>query len=537
MTTKHAEMKVPPATPAGNIELVPVRSLLKSPTQPRTIFDAKAMEDLTASVREHGIVQPLLARPLGMGKINGGPEEPLWEIISGERRWRAAESLEMTHVPCLVRELTNEQAMEIQTIENLQRVDLHPMEEARGYQRLMEACHLTVDEIAAKTGKSKTYIYGRMRLCALVPEAEKFFLEGKLDVSTAFLVSRIPAKLQPKAAEELSGVKDKYDPTPMGVRQAREHIERNYMLRLADASFDVKCATLVSAAGACSTCPKRTGNDKDLFGDIKGADICTDPPCFREKQKQHIIILKMTAKDSGLTVLPDDEAKKIFKWGYMDSSQYVDLDATCHEDPKLRTYKRVLGKRAEPVIAVVEGKVHSLMTKDRMAEALKAAGVKARPDTTSKENAKYEEQRKRELERRKLMEVVMPRLAVEIGKKAVKMPALKFSRWSLLKIIEMFDYDDRLSAAAMRLFPKEDEVGALTALDKLVPKLDQAGCISLMAEILCKVHDAKTFKVDVGAIEKTVKAELKAAAEKAKAPAPAEAGKPAADDKKKGAGK
>ena len=67
----------------------------------------------------------------------------------------------------------------------------------------------------------------------------KFFLEGKLDVSTAFLVSRIPAKLQPKAAEELSGVKDKYDPTPMGVRQAREHIERNYMLRLADAYFDV----------------------------------------------------------------------------------------------------------------------------------------------------------------------------------------------------------------------------------------------------------------------------------------------------------
>ncbi|MBI5683593.1 MAG: ParB/RepB/Spo0J family partition protein [Verrucomicrobia bacterium] len=521
MTTKHKELRVPPASPAGNIELVAVGQCVPSPTQPRKHFDPEAMKELTASIREHGIVQPLIARDLGPGTVNGKPADHLFEIVSGERRWRAAGEIGLEHVPCLVRPMTDGQAMEIQTIENLQRADLHPMEEARGYEALLARCALTVDQVAAKTGKSKSCIYQRLRLCALVPEAEKLFLDGKLDVSTAFLVARVPVKLQKKCAEEVAGVHDTYDPTPMQVRQAREHIECNYMLRLADAAFDVKDAHLVSAAGACSTCPKRTGNDKDLFGDIKGADVCTDPDCFREKVKQHLIALKLRMEAAGRVVLPEDESKKLWQYGSLKyNSAYVDLKDHCYEDPKRRTFAQLLGKEAkkEAVVAIdPDGKAHDLLTKDRVAEALKAAGVKPRNLHNPADDAREREKQKEE---RAVAAEVALEFQEAVGKAAVKVKPVEFARWIVAGLLELYDYDERPLAAAARRYPKlEDKDDAYVAMGEDVGKMSLEEATALIAELMAdpdEKADAKLFKVDLAALTKKVKAERKKQAEEAK---------------------
>ena len=140
-------------------------------SQPRKEFDESALADLADSIREHGVIQPLLVRPLPTGG---------YQLVAGERRWRASRMAGLGEVPVVIRELSDHEAMELALIENLQRQDLNPMEEALGYRSLMEEYQMTQEEVAKAIGKSRPAIANSLRLLALPQQVMDLIREGKL---------------------------------------------------------------------------------------------------------------------------------------------------------------------------------------------------------------------------------------------------------------------------------------------------------------------------------------------------------------------
>lgn len=144
----------------------------------RRTFDEAKLKELAASIKEKGVLEPILVRP----------SDGKHEIVCGARRFRAAAMVGLLEIPVVVKSLNDKQALECQVIENLQREDVHPLEEAEGYEQLMKKHgYKSADDIAAKIGKSKTYVYGRLKLCELIPENRKLFYEGRLSPSVALL--------------------------------------------------------------------------------------------------------------------------------------------------------------------------------------------------------------------------------------------------------------------------------------------------------------------------------------------------------------
>src|SRR3990172_7463792 len=157
-----------------NLE-VEVDRIASNPSQPRRSFDEAKIDELANSVRDQGIIQPLLVRRVGEG----------YELIAGERRLRAARKAGLTDVPVVVREAGNSETLELALIENLQREDLNPIEEASAYQRLQEEFELTQEEIAHKVGKSRPAVANSVRLLLLPKEAQQLVVAGKLPAGHA----------------------------------------------------------------------------------------------------------------------------------------------------------------------------------------------------------------------------------------------------------------------------------------------------------------------------------------------------------------
>lgn len=331
-------------------------STTRAQTERRAHFDKAGMAELAASIKAHGVMQPILVRPLTDGPTAKGFS---FEVVAGERRALASKAAGVAEIPATVRELTDEQCLELQLIENLQRQDLHELAEAEGYESLLKLGH-SIEDMAAKTGKSKGTIYARMKLLALTPAARGAFYQGKIAASVALLLARIPvAKLQDEALKEVSAEHIRVDDTGdrdgatyrdhMSVRAAIAHIHQNYMLKLSGAPFKPSDPDLVPKAGACGVCPKRTGNQPELFGDVKGADVCTDPICFKQKVLAHSERLLAAAKDSGQMILTGSAAKKVAAYGIDNRLEgYVKLEA--RDFNAKGTYRQTLGKSYVPAL-------------------------------------------------------------------------------------------------------------------------------------------------------------------------------------------
>ena len=151
--------------------LLPISQVESCSTQPRKNFEPEALSDLADSIRVHGIIQPLTVRKLQSG---------YYQIIAGERRWRAARMAGLTQVPAVVIEADDRKAMELAMIENLQREDLNPMEEAEGYQQLMTQYNLTQEETAQRVGKSRSTVANALRLLNLCPPVRAMVEDGRL---------------------------------------------------------------------------------------------------------------------------------------------------------------------------------------------------------------------------------------------------------------------------------------------------------------------------------------------------------------------
>lgn len=265
----------------------------------RKRFNQAALEQLAANIKEVGIVQPILIRPVT--PTADAPQH--FEIVAGERRWRAGNIAELQRGPTMIRKLTDLQAREIQLLENLQREDPHPMEEAEGFQELMLNAGYTADRLVDKLKKSRSHIYGRLKLCALTTEVREKFLDDVITPSTALLIARIPVPaLQIKALGEISAPIYQGTGEPMPYRAALRHVQQNYMVDLTRALFKLADATLLPLAGACTKCPKKSGNQPEVFDDIKSADVCTDPECYGEKRLAHDALAIAAAGKGGIPV-------------------------------------------------------------------------------------------------------------------------------------------------------------------------------------------------------------------------------------------
>ena len=155
---------------------LPLNVIDTNPHQPRKVFDEEALASLTASVRELGVLQPILVRPL--------PDDK-YELIAGERRWRAAKRAGLPSVPAIIREVDDTTSLEHALVENLHRQDLNPLEEAAAYQQLIEDFHLTHDQVAARVGKSRAAVSNTLRLFQLPPAIQKLVAENQLSAGHA----------------------------------------------------------------------------------------------------------------------------------------------------------------------------------------------------------------------------------------------------------------------------------------------------------------------------------------------------------------
>lgn len=176
---------------SGSLNL-PISQVESCSSQPRKHFDEASLAELAESIREHGIIQPLTVRKLSSG---------YYQIIAGERRWRAARLAGLQEVPVIVIEADDRKAAELAMIENLQREDLNPMEEAAGFQSLIETYHMTQEEAARRVGKSRSAVTNALRLLGLAPSVRKLVEEGKLSAGHARALLPLPASVQERAAE------------------------------------------------------------------------------------------------------------------------------------------------------------------------------------------------------------------------------------------------------------------------------------------------------------------------------------------------
>ena len=171
---------------------LPISQVESCAGQPRKQFDPDALADLADSIREHGIIQPLTVRKLQSG---------YYQIIAGERRWRAARMAGLDQVPAIVIEADDRKAMELAMIENLQREDLNPMEEAEGYRQLMEQYNLTQEETAQRVGKSRSAVANALRLLNLCPSVRAMVEDGRLTSGHARTILPLSPALQKRAAD------------------------------------------------------------------------------------------------------------------------------------------------------------------------------------------------------------------------------------------------------------------------------------------------------------------------------------------------
>lgn len=415
----------------------------ESPTNPRKLYPDTYMAELTESIRAHGVIQAVVLRPHPAKKGE-------WELAVGSCRLRASARAGLKDIPGEVRDLTDEEVIDLQLVENGKRKDVHPMEEAEGFFRLHDPAgpyKRSVADIATKIGMSKEHVYQRLSLLRLSKTCREAFYAGKFEATIAVLLGRIPdskLKLQEKAMSEIVG--DEKTPA-MSYRQAQEHVQRNYTLKLVGAPFRTGDPSLVPEAGPCGSCPKRTGNAADLFGDIVkskdgGAEICTDPACYKAKATAAWEQTAAEATRAGHKIATSADVKKIFPYANGElpyGAPYVDLDTKCENDPKGRTYRELLGKYT-PTITVARdprGIKHDLVAKKDVPRALDSAGHKFGKVAEKKEatdaDVRREKERQEQVKARRSMVTAV--IAMVVSAVEGQAPGIGFLRVVLAGMI------------------------------------------------------------------------------------------------------
>lgn len=549
MTTASAASKV---TNAESVR-IPIADITPSKTNPRKRFDAGYITELSKTIAKHGVLQPILLRPTMKGQDVSG-----YEIVAGECRWRASKEAGKTDIPATIRQLSDLEVLEIQVIENLQRKDLHPMEEAEGYAALMKCKGengkpYTAEEIAAKVAKSRSYVYGKMTLLKLCPPVREQFFDGKFPESIALLLSRggLNADLQQKATKEIL---TDHGRGPMSVRDASHHLRSHYMLSLDKAPFDTGDAALLKEAPDCKSCPKRSGSNEGLFKDLDSPNVCTDPICYAAKRDAHIVRLSAKAKETGQPVIDGKEAKRIWPDQHSQLKGFTRLDASDVLNGSFQPFRKALGKDIPPVSILVSPYTRELVqvvsTKD-LVEALKAKGIKQGGSGTSRAASATPQQKaaKKKAEQEKAVRIaVHMSLRAALASNGLGLEDLRevaAGMWVRLwhehrKVVAKWWTPDNTGPADKK--GKVTRIDRIEALDKRIATMTGPELLTLVADCtyvgtavgvvntygptkgLDLLTSAKRVGVDIDAVRKTVQAQEAEQPKPGKKPAPKDTG-------------
>jgi len=279
---------------AETIIEVPVGDIAFDPKNDRKTMDPGKFGELTASIKAEGVHTPIWIRT--RDEVGGGIKTPQpYMLIAGERRLRAAIKAGRDTVPAIVKSATDSQARILSIIENDQREDVNPMEQAVGYKALLDEEKFTPETLAQSVGKKVPYVLARLKLITLPKEAQAALLSGKILLGHALVLTRLK-----NSGDQKELLKDILDEV-LSVENAQEQVRHQYGTRLAAAPFDVKTI--------CITCPSRSKNQAALFPEaLKETDECLDRSCYFLQVRTHYQALAKSMADKGVKVLTDAAA-------------------------------------------------------------------------------------------------------------------------------------------------------------------------------------------------------------------------------------
>lgn len=266
-----------------SVESIPMVVILPCKNQPRKTFKEESIKELADSMEANGLLLPIIIRPDADG----------YEIVAGERRWRAAKLLKWETIPAIIKSVSDEEMLEIQVLENLQREDMSPLDEAGAFQTLLKK--ESIDWLSSKIHKSKKYILDRIKLNDLCLEAKLYLTNGVLPLGHAVLLSKINEEDQEKLLKGIisvpyndKGEKDNSLSFCYKTLADLKSLISGLFTSFLSAPFSLSNSDLIEGVPSCNDCEKRTCNQNLLFGDITDKDVCTDSICFKSKLKAHI---------------------------------------------------------------------------------------------------------------------------------------------------------------------------------------------------------------------------------------------------------
>jgi ParB family chromosome partitioning protein len=266
--SKNAQLENQAAQTPVAVTCIPASRIVCSPFNPRRYRTDEDMQELSASIRLHGLLQPITVRAKG----------ETFEIVCGERRFRASLMAGLDAVPSIVKDYTDLQAMEVCILENLQRKNISPIEEAAAFGQLYELRGYGIETLATEFGKSEKYIRGRLQLRNLIEEAAQLVVLGELSIANALELSRYNQEIQADIYTEHLASDDSYSWKELSAAAFRDRLEHNYCNSLSNYSFD---------HSACETC-RYNSAVYDLFATDKCGN-CQNAACLKEKQLEHIL--------------------------------------------------------------------------------------------------------------------------------------------------------------------------------------------------------------------------------------------------------
>jgi ParB/RepB/Spo0J family partition protein len=559
--------------PLNQLIMLPHERIVPSERNPRRYFDQAKIEELTQSFTARGFcssISHLLVRPV--------PGSDCYELVCGERRWRSYGTLlsagkVQPEVPAMIQAMSDAEVLEYQLVENLQRSDLTPLEEADGFAAMLDLSgedgkplH-TLKTLAAKVGRTERHLIDRLAIRKLRHTPAGEALEsGDLPISHARLLARVPAGqlrdgLTKRVLKPIDGL------APMPYRQLERVIRDECMVELRGATFDPAAPELLPLraslagerlqGGSCNDCPFNTKNSEE---DERGSKIfmCMNPECFREKTSRahEHWMQSVTDPEKNRRALSVDEAEAVFDpsgrrldW----RSGYVELDAAPDEADLKRpaqnsdTWKKLIrGQGIEVVVAKdVTGKVHELVKHDAAIAAAALAGhdifkrqvkePEASTDELKSQSAAAKEEVKRRMEEAEAARVREQRIseaqfqALLTGARKAKVPE-EFWKLALLVLVDVTDeHGDAHVVAERHNLLRDESCMAAPELRKYVAKLALPDQVAMVTELLFTFyqrpearaemlpHWAKAFGVDLKATRKQVDEQIKSESAAAKA--------------------
>lgn len=438
-----------------------VAELVLSPINYRTkLGPPEKFKQLCESVAAKGVLQPITIRPAKAGKGH--------EVVFGNRRFAAAQKAGLKTILAVVRDIPDAEVLELQVIENAEREDPSPLEEARAFDRLVKDHGRTVQQIAERINRPATYVAQRLKLLTLAPTVLAALDEEKITLAVAMLIARVPsAKLQQEALDAIDDGRD-YNGMPMKADEVRKLLEEQYLLRLDQAPFDTTDAKLVPKAGACTACPKTTGNQRQLFPDVKSPDLCTDPVCHRSKLDALWKIRVKEAEKGGPPVIDGKDGRQAVNESY--GGTYVRLD---HEEwvgkdyDKKKTVREIVAKANPPVFLARDDETGEIVQAIRRADLTKVLDKGKKETAAASADDSYAARQRREKAKTKLRREAIQRAVAIAIEKATQSPSM-----SVLELVvrayagEIWDETQRAILAGRGIDDKKGDVR--TKIRKLV---------------------------------------------------------------------